>query len=384
MKALYILYQIFIALPILLVLTILTALVTIVGSWIGDPHVWGYYPGKIWSQLFCYVLLIPVKVVGHPEVLDKTSYVFVANHQGSFDIFLIYGFLGRNFKWMMKKSLRKMPFVGKACEAAGHIFVDKSGPKKVKVTIEHARNVLQNGTSLVVFPEGARTFTGHMGYFKKGAFQLADELQLPVVPLTIVGSFNVLPRTGGFVSWHPMTLIIHKPIYPQSQGIDNIKTTMEEAYKEIEKSLPEEYQGKVDNPDILLHHRIIFEAVGSIFNDFLNHRSHDRIIKVTAYHDKYSRSQYIIIILFNELLCQVIHLSSQFLTFCHNNMVNLIGVFSIHNHTAFLTLYRVLSHKIIKTVIERSSAYHDAGIVYVNGYLPFFDNKRHDIYIIHI
>lgn len=154
MKALYILYQIFIALPILLVLTILTALVTIVGSWIGDPHVWGYYPGKIWSQLFCYVLLIPVKVVGHPEVLDKTSYVFVANHQGSFDIFLIYGFLGRNFKWMMKKSLRKMPFVGKACEAAGHIFVDKSGPKKVKETIEHARNVLQTELHWSYFPKG--------------------------------------------------------------------------------------------------------------------------------------------------------------------------------------------------------------------------------------
>ena len=119
MKVLYILYQLFIALPILLVLTILTAIVTIIGSWIGNPHFWGYYPGKIWSQLFCYVLLIPVKVVGHPEVLKKTSYVFVANHQGSFDIFLIYGFLGRNFKWMMKKSLRKMPFVGKACEAAG-------------------------------------------------------------------------------------------------------------------------------------------------------------------------------------------------------------------------------------------------------------------------
>ena len=57
MKVLYILYQLFIALPILLVLTILTAIVTIIGSWIGDPHFWGYYPGKIWSQLFCYVLL---------------------------------------------------------------------------------------------------------------------------------------------------------------------------------------------------------------------------------------------------------------------------------------------------------------------------------------
>ena len=132
-----------------------------------------------------------------------------------------------------------MPFVGKACEAAGHIFVDKSGPKKVIETIEHARHVLQDGTSLVVFPEGARTFTGHMGYFKKGAFQLADDLQLPVVPLTIIGSFNILPRTGGFVSWHPMKLVVHKPIYPQSQGMENIKATMEEAYREIEKDLPE-------------------------------------------------------------------------------------------------------------------------------------------------
>ena len=116
-------------------------------------------------------------------------------------------------------------------------------------TIEHARHVLQNGTSLVVFPEGARTFTGHMGYFKKGAFQLADDLQLPVVPLTIIGSFNILPRTGGFISWHPMTLVVHKPIYPQSQGMENIKATMEEAYREIEKDLPEKYQGKIDNPD---------------------------------------------------------------------------------------------------------------------------------------
>ena len=95
----------------------------------------------------------------------------------------------------------------------------------------------------------ARTFTGHMGYFKKGAFQLADDLQLPVVPLTIIGSFNILPRTGGFVSWHPMTLVVHKPIYPQSQGMENIKATMEEAYREIEKDLPEKYQGKIDNPD---------------------------------------------------------------------------------------------------------------------------------------
>ena len=249
MKYLYRLYQLLICLPILVLASILTSLVTVIGCRLGNGHFWGYYPGKWWSILWIRLLLLPVKVEGREHLKKNQSYVFVANHQGSFDIFLIYGFLGRNFKWMMKKSLRKMPFVGKACEAAGHIFVDKSGPKKVIETIEHARHVLQDGTSLVVFPEGARTFTGHMGYFKKGAFQLADDLQLPVVPLTIIGSFNILPRTGGFVSWHPMTLVVHKPIYPQSQGMENIKATMEEAYREIEKDLPEKYQGKIDNPD---------------------------------------------------------------------------------------------------------------------------------------
>lgn len=220
MKIFYYIYQICFALPILLVLTILTALVTIVGSLIGGAHIWGYYPGKIWSQLICVFLLIPVKVRGREKIHKHTSYVFVPNHQGAFDIFLIYGFLGRNFKWMMKKSLRKLPFVGKACESAGHIFVDRSGPKKVLETIRQAKASLKDGVSLVVFPEGARTFTGHMGYFKKGAFQLADELQLEVVPVTIDGSFQILPRTGKWIHRHRMILTIHDPIPPKGQGIE--------------------------------------------------------------------------------------------------------------------------------------------------------------------
>lgn len=167
MKFFYIIYQICVWLPIFLVTTILTALVTMIGCRFGNGHFWGYYPGKIWSQITCYTLLLPIKVVGRENIDKKQSYVFVANHQGSFDIFLIYGFLGRNFKWMMKKSLRKLPFVGKACESAGFIFVDKSGPRKIHETIEQAFHVLKDGTSLVVFPEGARTFTGHMGFSER-------------------------------------------------------------------------------------------------------------------------------------------------------------------------------------------------------------------------
>ena len=101
---------------------------------------------------------------------------------------------------------------------------------------------LRDGTSLVVFPEGRRTFTGKMGPFKKGAFQLADELQLPIVPLTIDGSFDVLPRTGKFIKWHRMTLTMHDPIYPQGIGPEDIKETMEKAYEAIQSNLSEKYK----------------------------------------------------------------------------------------------------------------------------------------------
>jgi 1-acyl-sn-glycerol-3-phosphate acyltransferase len=166
-------------------------------------------------------------------------------------VFIIYGYLGRNFKWMMKRALRKMPFVGAACAAAHHIFVDKSGPRKVKQTYDQARATLKDGMSLVVFPEGARTFTGHMGVFRRGAFMLADELQLPVCPLTINGSFDVLPRMrdGRFVSWHPLRLTIHEPIMPQGNGPEALQQTMSKAYDAIMESLDEQYKGFRENPD---------------------------------------------------------------------------------------------------------------------------------------
>ena len=246
----YKIYQLFIALPIVLVSTILTALITSIGA-LFNAHIFGYYTGKIWSRIVCRVLLLPIKVEGRENIDKNQSYVFVANHQGPMDIFLIYGYINRNFKWMMKKALRKMPLVGYACEKARHIFVDKSGPKAIKETIEKARATLHGGTSLVVFPEGSRTFTGHMGLFRKGAFQLADDLQLPVVPVTIDGSFDVLTRMAGlnFVKRHTMRLVIHKPIYPTSHSPEDIKQTMEESYRVIMAALPEKYQGYVKNED---------------------------------------------------------------------------------------------------------------------------------------
>ena len=251
MKYLYYCYQLVIVLPLFAVASVITSAATIIGCVVGNGHVWGYYPGKWWSRLVVSLLLLPVRVEGRQHLQRGQSYVFVSNHQGAFDIFLIYGYLNRNFKWMMKRSLRKVPFVGIACEYAHHIFVDKRGPSKIRETYDRARATLREGMSLVVFPEGARTFTGHMGVFRRGAFMLADELQLPVVPLTINGSFDVLPRMrdGHFVSWHRLSLTIHEPIWPTGKGIENEKQTMAKAYRAIMDDLVPEYKGYVENKD---------------------------------------------------------------------------------------------------------------------------------------
>lgn len=251
MKYLYRIYQLLVVLPLGIIVTILTALTVVVGCSLCNGHFWGYYPGHCWSRIILWLLLLPVKVEGREHLERGQSYVFVANHQGAFDIFLIYGHLNRNFKWMMKQSLRKLPFVGWACEKSHQIFVDKRGASKIKKTYDDARRTLQGGTSVTVFPEGSRTFTGHMGQFKKGAFALADELQLPVVPMTINGSFNVMPRMrdGHFVNWHRLSLTIHQPIYPVGQGPENIQATMAQAYDSVMSSLAPEYQGYVENPD---------------------------------------------------------------------------------------------------------------------------------------
>ena len=251
MKYLYRTYQLLIALPLIAIYTVITSLIVIIGCSLGNGHFWGYYPGKWWAQFIIRILMLPVKVEGRENLVKGQSYVFVANHQGAFDIFLIYGFLCRNFKWMMKRQLRQMPFVGKACETAHHIFVDKRGASKIRATYDSARQTLQGGMSLVVFPEGARTFTGHMGVFKRGAFMLADDIELPVVPLTINGSFDIMPRTRDmkWVVWHPLRLTIHKPIQPIGKGADNIKYLEEESYKVVMSGLEEKYQGFVENPD---------------------------------------------------------------------------------------------------------------------------------------
>ena len=238
------LYKLLVWLQLFLASTILCALTTTIGCSLGGERIFSYYPGAWWSRFVCAISLCPVKVIGREKLASKQSYIFVANHQGVFDIFLIYGYLGIPIKWIMKQSLRNIPLVGRACEKAGFIFVDSSSPVAASKTIREAEQRLKNGASIAIFPEGSRTRTGQMNKFKKGAFQVAIDMKLPVVPVTINGSYQVMPRTAFLLRPHRMELIIHDPIETQSlvsedirETAVHIRTLMEQARTAIENGL---------------------------------------------------------------------------------------------------------------------------------------------------
>lgn len=237
MIVLYRIYQWIIAGPLFVIATFITALITSLGSIFSGKHFWGYYPPHIWSKVCCWLALVRVKVKGRENIDPKTSYIFVANHQGAFDIWAIYGYLDHNFKWLMKSSLENIFMVGKACKNAGHIMVDDSNLRSIKQTISEAESTLQGGMSLVIFPEGSRSWNGRMIPFKRGAFMLASEFKLPVVPITIDGSFERMPRYTYNITPGTITMTIHEPIYPGEKGFYT-KVLMQQCRESINSALP--------------------------------------------------------------------------------------------------------------------------------------------------
>lgn len=236
LNILYKLYSFCIAMPLFVIVTIVIATAVIVASFCGDRDVTSYYVPKWWSRITCWLFLVRVRVTGREHISPEQSYVFLANHQGYFDIFLLYGYLGHNFKWMMKEYLRKIPFVGYACAKSGQIYVGDTRASMQR-TVRQAHKTLQGGMSMVIFPEGTRTYTGDMGPFKKGAFTLANEIGLPIVPMTINGSFHVFNRRARSVNYGTLTLTIHPAITVEERQGKPTAVLMQQVHDIIHQDL---------------------------------------------------------------------------------------------------------------------------------------------------
>lgn len=207
----YWLWQYLIAWPLLMVLTVFTAVFTVCTVfWKNAEFV--HKVQQFWSRSFFWLMFLPVSVDGQEHIVPGQSYVFVANHQSMFDVWLVYGWLPVIFKWLMKAELRKVPFVGTGCKAAGHIFIDRRNAKAAMESLKEVEKQLVNGVCTVIFPEGTRSLNGEVGRFKRGAFQIAWDLGLPVIPLSLDGCYEVLPKGKPFVYRAPVHMHIGEPI----------------------------------------------------------------------------------------------------------------------------------------------------------------------------
>jgi 1-acyl-sn-glycerol-3-phosphate acyltransferase len=204
-------YKYLIFFPLFVVVTIFCSVFAALFAMLFAPRIGSYF-GVLWAKLCSWITPMFVTVKNRHNIDPKQSYVVVANHQSAYDIFVLYGYLGIDFKWVMKKELRKAPGIGWASEKVGHIFIDRSSARSAMESIEAAKRNLINGTSVVIFPEGTRSRTGELGKFKKGAFKIAFELELPILPVTIRDTYKILG--SGFFNLMPgnTELIIHEPV----------------------------------------------------------------------------------------------------------------------------------------------------------------------------
>ena len=208
---LYRLYKYLVYIPWLVLWTAINFLgVVIVAPF--SPRYASRWFGRLWGRGLMYVVPSTVEVTGR-DTLDKSQpYVVVSNHLSLMDIPMLYGWLQLDLKWVVKKELRKVPFIGGGCARLGHIFLDRSDPEASIRQLKQVKSELQPGTSILFFAEGTRSRDGKLHDFKKGAFQMARDLEIAILPITVRDTDGILPPDGMGLRPGNAVMIIHPPI----------------------------------------------------------------------------------------------------------------------------------------------------------------------------
>lgn len=166
----------------------------------------------LWARSIMALSGVRLEVKGLENVPKGQPVLFLSNHQGAFDIPAIQSVLPVQFRWVAKKSLFKVPFVGWSMRLAGYISIDRENPADALKSMEEAAWKMDRGASVVIFPEGTRSETGELLPFKRGAFMLARKCGRPIVPVAIDGTFRIMKKGGYLVNPAHVTISIGKPI----------------------------------------------------------------------------------------------------------------------------------------------------------------------------
>ena len=202
--------------------TFLVFLPISIGSFFSRTGNFAFHVSRMWARIILMVTRVRVRVSGGEKIDRNRSYVIIANHQSHFDGPALALGLGTQFRWIAKQELQRIPLFGHALTSAGCIFIDRSSGNAAVESIKRGVRNLASGVSVMCFAEGTRSQNGRMGAFKKGGFVAAVDRGLPILPVTITGSAQVLPR--GRMTYSPGTiqLTVGDPIDTSGYSLEQI------------------------------------------------------------------------------------------------------------------------------------------------------------------
>jgi 1-acyl-sn-glycerol-3-phosphate acyltransferase len=174
----------------------------------GVMHWWA----RTWSRLIMKTILSPLKVIGLEKIDTSKPHVYAVNHASALDIPVLYVNLPFQFRIVFKKELLAYPVVGRHLRQSGQICIDQQNPSRSIGSIRSALKGLKAGLPLVIFPEGGRTNDGYIKPFQPGAFFLAIKAQVDVIPIALIGTFELLPMDTYHIKCRPLEMRVGEPI----------------------------------------------------------------------------------------------------------------------------------------------------------------------------
>jgi 1-acyl-sn-glycerol-3-phosphate acyltransferase len=189
----------------------------VIANWLGRTKTLAHICPRnpTWSaRLFLWSAGVDVVVEGAERLHAQGARVLVANHESWFDVLALCSVLPSGYRFAIKKELEKIPIWGAAWLACGHISVDRHNRQAAIQSLERARRLSGENAEIVIvfFPEGTRTETGAMLPFKKGAFVLALQLGVPIIPVAVIGGRQILPKHSFRVRRGTMRVVVGEPI----------------------------------------------------------------------------------------------------------------------------------------------------------------------------
>lgn len=179
---------------------------------------------RFWSWLFLAVGGVSLRVNGVNHIDPRRQYIFMVNHQSNLDIPVLFQSLpGFQLRWLAKKEILWVPFLGWAMWAARHIAVDRGDRNDAMGSLKKAQERMASGVSIAFFPEGTRSSDGELLPFKRGGFLLAIKTQTPIVPVTINGSGKILAKGDWRLRGGEIRVTVGTPVSIEGYGVKNLR-----------------------------------------------------------------------------------------------------------------------------------------------------------------